>query len=187
MMKNNSCKIIPVHERPDLLIDCCKLINSEWPSSDTRRLRTLSMSCDSFPTCLVLLNNDNVIGHCKISLVPNLNDSCFIESVVIDFGCRSQGFGSILMKGTEDYVRHKGIKNVYLSTKGQEKFYEKNGYSICEPINMWDNRTEIISTNPVLTNKQTQIFSGPPPPPMPKFSSTYSPIITSKTYMIKQL
>ncbi|KAK0182316.1 hypothetical protein PV327_000467 [Microctonus hyperodae] len=145
------------------------------------------MSCDYFPTSLMLLYNDNLIGYCKISCVPNLKDSCYIESVVIDVGYRSQGFGSKLLKGAEYYMKLRGIKNVYLSTKGQENFYEKNGYTICEPINMWDNRTTIITTAPILINNQTQIFCGPPPPPMPEYSPTLSPIITSKTYMTKRI
>jgi len=30
-------EVIPLHHRPDLLKDCCKLLNSEWPRSETAR------------------------------------------------------------------------------------------------------------------------------------------------------
>lgn len=38
------------------------------------------MSCDIFPTSLVLLIKEKLIGHCKVSLIPNHPDSCLIES-----------------------------------------------------------------------------------------------------------
>lgn len=45
------------------------------------RLKSLNVSCDEFPTCLVLVNKeDRVLGHCKISLIPRLRHSCFIQS-----------------------------------------------------------------------------------------------------------
>ncbi|XP_074103645.1 N-alpha-acetyltransferase 80 isoform X1 [Cotesia typhae] len=189
MINMNLYTIIPIHERPDLYMDCCKLINSEWPSSDTRRLRTLRMSCDNFPTCLILIIDNKVIGHCKISLVPKLNGSCFIESVVIDSEYRYRGLGSILLRGTEKYVLTKNIKSIYLATKGQEQFYQKNGYYNCEPIDLWDCRT-VSKPIDVIRKKYTQKekCSGPPPPPLPNlFSFKKSKITTSKTYMVKHL
>ncbi|XP_011052256.1 PREDICTED: N-acetyltransferase 6 isoform X2 [Acromyrmex echinatior] len=121
--------VIPLHHRPDLIKDCCKLLNSEWPRSETARMKSLSVSCDDFPTCLVLINGENkVLGHCKISLVARSKISCFIESVVIDYRCRSKGLGSRLLRGVEEYVAKRGLKNIYLKTDGQEMFYYKNGY-----------------------------------------------------------
>lgn len=29
--------VIPLHHRPNLIKDCCKLLNSEWPRSETAR------------------------------------------------------------------------------------------------------------------------------------------------------
>lgn len=38
LMENNvKYVVIPLHHRPDLVTDCCKLINSEWPRSETAR------------------------------------------------------------------------------------------------------------------------------------------------------
>ncbi|XP_071562210.1 N-alpha-acetyltransferase 80 isoform X1 [Temnothorax nylanderi] len=121
--------VLPLHHRPDLIKDCCKLLNSEWPRSETARMKSLNVSCDGFPTCLVLINDENkVLGHCKISLVARSKVSCFIESVVIDYRCRSRGLGSRLLRGVEEYVAKRGLKNIYLKTDGQEVFYYKNGY-----------------------------------------------------------
>lgn len=45
------------------------------------RLKFLNVSCDEFPTCLILVDKeDRVLGHCKISLIPRLRHSCFIQS-----------------------------------------------------------------------------------------------------------
>lgn len=30
-------RIVPLHKRPDLIPDCCTLLNSEWPRSETAR------------------------------------------------------------------------------------------------------------------------------------------------------
>ncbi|XP_046813921.1 N-sulphoglucosamine sulphohydrolase isoform X3 [Vespa crabro] len=110
--------VIPLHHRPELVKECCKLLNTEWPRSETARLKSLKVSCDEFPTCLVLLDRESrVLGHCKVSLIPKVRHSCYIESVVVDYKSRAQGLGSRLLRGTEEYVARKGFKTVYLITK----------------------------------------------------------------------
>lgn len=107
--------------------------------------------------------------------------------VVIDYEWRSQGLGSSLLRGTEEYVLNKGLKNIYLATKGQELFYIKNGYRICEPINLF-NCGNVSGTIAAVQKKITKIetFNGPPPPPLPKISSPINnKVITTKTYMVK--
>ncbi|XP_012272130.1 N-acetyltransferase 6 isoform X2 [Orussus abietinus] len=188
-MKDSLYSIVPLHARPELAKDCCALINSEWPRSETARLRTLNASCEEFPTCLILLKEKDVIGHCKISLIPSLENSCFVQSVVIDNKCRTQGLGSMLMQGTEKYVKVKGIKKVYLMTQGQEGFYLKNGYKIIEPVNIYGSPT-FLSPVSNITNTENgkKEYLGPPPPPMPnQIRNTGLPIISSKTYMLKAL
>ncbi|XP_033324320.1 N-alpha-acetyltransferase 80 isoform X2 [Megalopta genalis] len=161
---NKEYSIVPLHRRPELIKDCCILLNSEWPRSETARLESLTVSCDKFPTCLILINKENrVLGHCKISLIPKLRHSCFIQSVIIDYKCRSQGLGSRLLHGAEDYVKRRGFKNVYLTTKA--------------------------FTKSKLKEKSIQ-FSGPPPPPMPNFRMPkfYDfNAIAHRTHMVKTL
>ncbi|XP_015515674.1 N-alpha-acetyltransferase 80 [Neodiprion lecontei] len=189
-MKDTPYSVVPLHKRMDLTRQCAKLVNSEWPRSETARLRSLYSSCDKFPTCLVLLDDTNVVGHCKISLVPNMCDCCFLESVVIDQKCRGRGLGSLLMRRSEEYVSKRGITKVLLSTKGQEEFYKKLGYRICDPLNLHENsyreKDSAHSTPQKQSNTTTSI--GPPPPPMPSILRNTSLLFSAgKTYMMKNL
>ncbi|OAD56878.1 N-acetyltransferase 6 [Eufriesea mexicana] len=187
-------KIVPLHKRPDLIPECCTLLNSEWPRSETARLKFLNVSCDEFPICFILIDKeDRVLGHCKISLIPRLRNSCFIQSVLIDYQCRSRGLGSRLLRGVEEYVAKKGIKNVYLITKGQEVFYFKNGYKECDPFKA-SGINDVVYSNAAFTKaklkeKSTQCC-GPPPPPMPNFQMPkfYDlGVTTHRTHMVKKL
>lgn len=174
--------VVPIHKHREYLLECCKLINDEWKRSETARLRSLESSCDYLPTNLILLKDKIVIGHVKLSLIPSMKDACFVESVVIHKKLRGQGFGSLLMKETENYCQnHLHLNIIYLSTKGQEKFYEKLGYQECEPISLYGGY--FPRNIPKSVNVNT---SGPPAPPMPqnKFSL---PQTQQKTYMCKLL
>ncbi|XP_003702632.1 N-alpha-acetyltransferase 80 [Megachile rotundata] len=191
---NKEYKIVPLHKRPDLIPDCCALLNSEWPRSESARLKFLKASCDEFPTCLILIDKeDKVLGHCKISLIPRLRHSCFIQSVVIDYEYRSQGLGSKLLRGTEEYVAKKGIKNVYLRTEGQEVFYYKNGYRPCDPFKAFGINDVVYSTaafTKALLKEKTTECCGPQPPPMPNFKmpSFYDYSVTAhRIHMVKKL
>ncbi|KYN03096.1 N-acetyltransferase 6 [Cyphomyrmex costatus] len=201
MMENDiKYVVIPLHHRPDLVKDCCKLLNSEWPRSETARMKSLSVSCDDFPTCLVLINGENkVLGHCKISLVARSKVSCFIESVVIDYRYRSQGLGSRLLRGVEEYVAKRGLKNIYLKTDGQEVFYYKNGYKVCDPFKAYG-INDIITVSPPLGRTRFKEQNGdqsagqlpppPPPPPMPAFQLSKffdMRMLSRKTHMVKKL
>lgn len=45
------------------------------------RMVSLAKSCDNFPTSLVMVNNKkDVVGHSKLSLIPSIQDACFVES-----------------------------------------------------------------------------------------------------------
>lgn len=130
--------VVPLHKYPEYLTQCCKLINSEWKRSETARLRSLEASSDNLPTSLILLLGNQVVGHCKLSSIPSKSDACFVESVVVAKEFRGRGFGSFLMKKTEDYCKNVLRLNViYLSTKGQEQFYSKLNYNTCEPISIY--------------------------------------------------
>lgn len=214
IMKDTPYNIIPLHHRPELINQCCKLLNSEWRRSDKARLISLSSSCDKFPTSLILLDNDKVIGHCKISLIPSIDDCCVIESFMISRENRSQGLGSILLRGVEQYVAKRGIKQVLLTTRDQEGFYRKNGYSISEPLNLYtlmdymnsindsDKEKEInLIKNIIIENNknnnnnnerrkeiQKNAFSGAPtPPPLPNFIEKKRQYESPYTYMCKKL
>lgn len=40
--------IIPIHRRQDLIQDCCTLLNSEWPRSESARYIMLSSYTNEF-------------------------------------------------------------------------------------------------------------------------------------------
>lgn len=135
--------VVPIHKFPELLSQCCRLINAEWPRSEVARMRSLEASSDNLPTSLVLTRdfNQTVMAHLKISGILSKPNTCFVESVVVDKKYRGQGLGKIIMKYAEDYCRDfLLIHTIYLSTIDQVGFYEKLGYEICEPVSMFGPR-----------------------------------------------
>lgn len=129
--------MVPIHRHPELLEQCCDLINSEWPRSTVARMRSLETSSDNLPTCLILTRDGNklVIAHLKLSPITGKNKSCFVESVVVAREHRGKGLGSLLMIHAENFCKHVlQLTSVYISTKGQEAFYAKLGYTLCQPI-----------------------------------------------------
>lgn len=135
--------VLPIHKIPELMSQCCRLINAEWPRSDVARMRSLEASCDNMPTSLVLTRdyNQTVMAHLKISGIHSKPHTCFIESVVVDKKYRGQGLGKMIMKYAEEYCRDfLLIHTIYLSTIDQVGFYQKLGYEICEPVSMFGGR-----------------------------------------------
>ena len=46
-------------------------------------MRTLNASCDNFPVCLALVEHsqpDTVVGHAKLSPLPDRDDALMVES-----------------------------------------------------------------------------------------------------------
>lgn len=135
--------MVPIHKYPELMSQCCRLINSEWPRSEVARMRSLEASSDNLPTSLVLTRdfNQTVLAHLKLSAIHSKMHSCFVESVVVDRKYRGQGLGRIIMKYAEDYCRDFLLINtIYLSTIDQVGFYQKLNYEICEPVSMFGPR-----------------------------------------------
>ncbi|XP_076258266.1 N-alpha-acetyltransferase 80 [Rhynchophorus ferrugineus] len=179
--------LVPLHKYPEYLQKCCDLINSEWKRSNTARLRSLEASSDKLPTSLILLKGDILLGHVKLSPLPSVPNSCFVESVVIDNSERGKGYGSLLMAKTEDYCRKTmNISVIYLSTKGQEGFYCKLGYIECMPVSLYG-EFKGIRQNDFSISKQTIkpviAKNVPAPPPVPVNNIK----VTIKTYMKKDL
>lgn len=86
--------LVPIHsleaaEREEAISQTVKILNYEWPRSDTIRRRGLESSSDNLPCNLVLHQRSGpgggirVIGHSRISKIPADNAKVFIESVVI--------------------------------------------------------------------------------------------------------
>lgn len=182
--------VVPLHRHPKYLRSSCDLINTEWKRSDTARLRSLEASSDELPTSLILLKENLLLGYLKLSPIPSIPGGCFVESVVIDKKERGKGYGRILMLEAEEYCRLnlKHLNVIYLSTKGQEGFYRKLGYTECTPISIYGScgantlKTHFTSAG----RSESNINSGltvPAPPPMPVINLDSGTV--SKTYMRK--
>ncbi|XP_018579352.1 N-acetyltransferase 6 [Anoplophora glabripennis] len=184
-----SLSVLPLHKHPEYLTDCCRLINDEWKRSDTARMHSLQASCDRLPTSLVLLENKTVVGHLKLTSIPSIRKACFLESVVIDRKLRGKGYGTVLMRKAEEYCKDfLSLDTIYLSTKGQEPFYSKLGYTECLPISIYGSYIP-NSTAPrqkTETDKSSVVQNAPPPPPLPVTKTTTANNST-KTFMKKQI
>ena len=76
--------------REEALEQSVKILNFEWPRSDTIRRRGLESSSERLPSNLLLIQQSGggsakleVIGHSRISRIPADSTQVFIESVVI--------------------------------------------------------------------------------------------------------
>ncbi|XP_077285975.1 N-alpha-acetyltransferase 80 [Arctopsyche grandis] len=197
-LDESALSVVALHQHPELMKQCCILVNEEWPRSETARMLSLQTSCDKMPTCLVLLTGDKkVIGHCKLTPIPSIKDSCFVESVVIDKALRGKRMGTFLMQASEEYCRLVlNLKTIHLSTKGQEIFYQKLGYNICEPISIYGsfpqaqnavNNIAQINIPKLKIDDKLNTNTAPPIPPPLNIKMNVEPKKTAKTYMVKSL
>lgn len=200
-MEYNNLELLKLHEHPHYLKPCCELINDEWPRSLTARMMSLAISCDKLPTSLILVNDQkSLLGHAKLTPIPSMPKSCFIETVVILKSMRGKRLGTHLMKEVEKYCKNVlKLEMVHLSTKGQENFYAKLGYEVCAPVSIYgssitNDNTLYSMINNFITKNITTINSisppsPPPPPPMPEPQTVNNTttIKTSKTFMFKYL
>ncbi|XP_061536527.1 N-alpha-acetyltransferase 80 isoform X1 [Phycodurus eques] len=131
-------RVIPIHMRPDLLLPCADLVNSEWQRSQAARVHSLQKSCPVFPVCLVLLQGpkdaERILGHARLSRVIGHGSSLFVESVVVSKGERGKGYGRTLMEETERYAKRRGFKRLCLTTHDKQHFYAHIGYTLSTPV-----------------------------------------------------
>ncbi|KAJ8925248.1 hypothetical protein NQ315_009076 [Exocentrus adspersus] len=188
-MNKMELSVAPLHKNPEYLMDCCRLINDEWKRSDTARLHSLQASCDQLPTSLILLQNQTLVGHLKLTPIPRIQEACFVESVVIDKNFRGKGYGTILMKNAEEYCKKNlRLNTIYLSTKGQEYFYNKLGYTECLPISIYGSciPNSIAPKQKTETHQNDNFIKGVPlPPPLPVNKTAI--VSATKTFMKKQI
>ncbi|XP_034027654.1 N-alpha-acetyltransferase 80 [Thalassophryne amazonica] len=130
--------VVPIHHRPDLLVPCADLVNSEWQRSQAARVHSLQKSCSEFPVCLVLLRRhgemEQLLGHARLSRVVGRSSSLFLESVVVSKAERGKGHGRTLMEKTERYAKNRGFKRLYLTTHDKQHFYAHLGYVLSTPV-----------------------------------------------------
>lgn len=202
-MESDHLQVVPLHKYPQYLRPCCELINDEWPRSETARMMSLQASCDDLPTSLILLNvnQKSLLGHCKLTPIPSMRNSCFVETVVISKSMRGKKLGTFLMKNVEEYCKTiLKLEMIHLSTKGQEDFYAKLGYVVCAPVSIYgssityNNKGKSSNSISVPRNKTDKSVAPrentvppPPPPPMPQPQNIVKTIKSTKTFMFKYL
>uniref|UniRef100_UPI0037E7099A N-alpha-acetyltransferase 80 n=1 Tax=Semicossyphus pulcher TaxID=241346 RepID=UPI0037E7099A len=131
-------RAVPIHRRPDLLVPCADLVNSEWQRSQAARVHSLKKSCPEFPICLVLLQGhrgtERLLGHARVSRVVGHSSSLFVESVVVSKAERGKGYGRTLMEEIERYAKSRGFKRLCLTTHDKQHFYGHIGYVLSKPV-----------------------------------------------------
>ncbi|XP_043974150.1 N-alpha-acetyltransferase 80 [Gambusia affinis] len=132
-------RAVPIHRRPDLLVPCADLVNSEWRRSQAARVHSLQKSCSEFPVCLVLLQGprgteERLLGHARLTRVMGHGSSLFVESVVVSKQERGKGYGRVLMEETELYAKRRGFKRLCLTTHDKQHFYAHLGYVLSTPV-----------------------------------------------------
>ncbi|XP_060786852.1 N-alpha-acetyltransferase 80 [Neoarius graeffei] len=132
-VSTSAVRIVPLHHRWDLLEACAELLNTQWQRSMGARLHSLRQSRDSYPACLVLLEDEMLIGHARVSRVLG-SRSAFVESVVVRDELRGRGYGRALMEGVERYARTRGFSRLYLTTHDKQYFYAHLGYVLSWPV-----------------------------------------------------
>eukprot|EP00124_Ichthyophonus_hoferi_P004760 Ihof_evm2s569 gene=Ihof_evmTU2s569 len=129
-MSMNDISLLPSHFYPHLWEEAISLLNSEWPRSVTARRIALERSRDTFPTSLLLVRANHVIGYAQVAVVQGNQDDVVVESVIISSNQRGQGLGRILMHMIEDYVKRHHKKTIHLSTHDKLGFYTALAYTI---------------------------------------------------------
>eukprot|EP00066_Takifugu_rubripes_P030885 XP_011620151.1 PREDICTED: N-acetyltransferase 6 [Takifugu rubripes] len=182
--------IAPIHLRPDLLVPCADLVNSEWQRSQAARVHSLMKSCQDFPICLVLLQGppegERLLGHSRLSRVVGQGSSLFVESVVVSKAERGRGYGRTLMEQTERYARRRGFRRLCLTTHDQQHFYAHLGYVLSTPVQSAGAMTTFVPMETLLrfsaipnkgarNSQGSRKSSGGSPPAIPTKSSLPPP------------
>ncbi|KAM6387091.1 N-alpha-acetyltransferase 80 [Pluvialis apricaria] len=161
--------LVPLHQRPELLEACAKLLGEEWGKSRASRLHTLQRSSDAFPICLLLLRSQGpteasaaqegpcqLVGHVRLSRVAGRPHDLFVESVVVARALRGQGYGRQLMEATERWARARGFSCLHLTTHDKQYFYAHLGFVLGEPVQ------NVAFLSPAIPAEVLRLFSTPP-------------------------
>jgi GNAT superfamily N-acetyltransferase len=77
--------------------------------------------------------NDCLIGAIQITYLDSLRAA--FRAIIIIGEYKNQGYGTILLKQTEELVKTKGYKQILLHSYPKAyNFYERNGYREIEPF-----------------------------------------------------
>ncbi|KAK8403449.1 hypothetical protein O3P69_000488 [Scylla paramamosain] len=201
MKGEEGLRLVTLHSHPEHIEECMKILNDQWPRSRTMRMRSLSTSCDQFPTSLLLLKTTShgdteVIGHSRLNTLPREPDAAWIESVVIRQDLRGAGYGRQLMTRTEEYARISGFSTMYLSTHDQQLTKGVQALSLKSSVVGKDQKCQPAMKQgaPPPASPAPPDPAVPHPPPLPASSKLTKDHITkiepssmTKMYMKKDL
>ena len=142
---------VALHKQMHLIDACADVLNEEWPRSLTARCHMLAKSCGTLPYCIVMCiePGQKVIGHSRLCLVHDVDQACFIDSVVVSKIERCKGYGRKLMSITEEHALMLGFKHMYLTTHNKQRFYQHCGYTYCETHCIVWFRVQVAFSGPV--------------------------------------
>ncbi|XP_072045121.1 N-alpha-acetyltransferase 80-like [Amphiura filiformis] len=172
-------QLVPLHSRLDLVQQCVSLLSDEWPSGKHERLEVIESNCPNPPCSLVLLSRqtdgaDEVIGHCRIVPVKDMNHMLYVEQVVIEKAKRGRGFGKRLLEMVEDYCIQFGYKRLFLGTSPDTpKLYLRLGYRFTD--------LRPIVVGPGMLDYDTQVPLSIPYPGWEHFYKTYDGSVLSSS------
>ncbi|XP_059916015.1 N-alpha-acetyltransferase 80 [Gadus macrocephalus] len=166
-------RVVPIHQRPDLLPRCADLVNEEWRRSQAARLHSLQKSCQEFPVSLVLLAGppgaERLLGHARLSRVVGHGASLFLESVVVPAAERGKGRGRALMELTERYCRGRGFGRLCLTTHDKQGFYGRLGYAPSGPVQSAGALASVVpleTLHQLMKPSPSAVSPGTPPAPV---------------------
>ncbi|CAK8693261.1 N-alpha-acetyltransferase 80-like [Clavelina lepadiformis] len=200
-------RCVALHERVDLLDKCCDLLNTEWKRSHGVRSRFLEKSNHEFPCSLLMLDEEMLIGHARLSRIVSEEKSLLLTSVIIDPNRRGEGLGRKLLHLTEEYAKKRGFTYLCLSSESKELFYKKCGFYETSPVqqcssNALQSKFEMLqksadhatSTNEVDekmpgAEDESKVHIIPPPPPLIKshYQVSSNDEISKKCWLRKEI
>lgn len=125
-------KLINLDDHPHLVLECAKLLDSEWPRPPEARVERMKRPCLSPPIQLALIEpqTNTVLAFAKLTIETLFDPGAFIESVVVRKDLRRQGLGRQIMEACENICKERGYKQLRLTTTDQQDFYTHLGYKI---------------------------------------------------------
>lgn len=79
---------------------------------------------------------EDVVGYTCFGPIPGTLNSYDLYWIAVDPAYQKQGIGSVLLDGTEEEIRKRGGKRIYIETSSSElyvptrRFYTSHGYAL---------------------------------------------------------
>lgn len=120
---------------------CGRVLREEWPHISDERLRQVidyGGDASGFPCSLLMVDEDKhpteVIGHCRITRVLNVEKAIYLESIVVCRSRRGQGLGHKLLDLVQQSMKSRGFSHTIVSCLPEKSsIFMHHGYQFCEP------------------------------------------------------